>query len=288
MTDQTMVENQQAATENKGPVALTLENLTEERGEKVVGFHTDETAAKSAISEVLQHLAADSEGNIEFDGNGQVSKNKLVQSNTNIETLFTEPLPENHGVLITAISERDTSPEKKGNVTKAVAIYLLPTVDGVMNYGEGKGRDFVANAVEQAFLRKLTPMTKSRMSGEAVSLPGTVGDLVESQRGGADNKAFTKLAPAVVKMLKGKGLDNINPNILKLVLSSKATAQALFPKMENNGRFVALLDVMIKQAKEQQMDVAVFENWKGSRDQTAMAPEADVEFGDDDFAKLAA
>lgn len=272
-------------TEEKKAPVLSLETVTEEPfNTSILGFHTDQEKIANAVMSVLG-LDVDENGNPQIAGNGYSSKNGIVESNVNINDFN---VPDGFGVMIVPITERDTSEKKLGNVTKAIGVYVVPTMDAVMAYGEGKGREFVVNAYEQALLRKLTPAVKTRRAGNDVALPSKLEEFVESQRGGTDGKAFTKLAPKMVAALKQRGLSNINPNILKMVLSSKAAATALFPKFENSGNWVKVLNILIAEATKENLDVTQMNNWLATRDQTAMDAEQDVELSDDDLTKALA
>lgn len=98
-------------------------------------------------------------------------------------------------------------------------------------------------------------------------------------------KAFSELAPSVVKNLKKRGLKTITTGILKACLQSAAFAGDTYGMVAQES-WAGLLDIMVAEARDRKLDPAVLENWKATRDTTEITMPDEVDFeGLEDFIK---
>jgi len=108
------------------------------------------------------------------------------------------------------------------------------------------------------------------------SLPRSFEDFVTNRREVTSYGAYSELAPNYVKVLKKLGLNWINVVVLRQALQSKDYASQFNVKDDT---FSGILGMMIADAKSQNKDATIMENWLATRDEakiTEEAPEVDM------------
>jgi len=158
----------------------------------------------------------------------------------------------------------------QGNVVTGVAIAAIPD-PATIGAHEG-GTDFIQNVVVNACMAKVANAVRVRADGSvASSVPYSIADFITSMRGAEGTLAtYNALAPDMVKALRQKGLKHITSGILREVLQSSAFAAEQFTKIDQ-AKWVMVLDAMIVRAKAKNLDSAVLENWKSTRDSAEIA-----------------
>jgi hypothetical protein len=137
-----------------------------------------------------------------------------------------------------------------------------------------KGREFLENAAFAQFAAKIRNTYVRAEDKQGVKLPFTTDEFIEKgERGIADQglATYRNLAPKLVKALNNKGVP-VNQVLLRQVLSSKAFAEALFPKV-SQAVWMKVLDVGHNLATEGKLSTAIFDHWKETREAAASTVE---------------
>lgn len=177
-------------------------------------------------------------------------------------------VPDGFGIAVDPIKKRV---ENEGNVTVGVAVCVMPDMETIAEYGDGKGLEFIKDAVNDKLMAKIAHSFRprnnetqaDRVKREA-SVPTTIEAFLTSARGDGSLKTFTQLSSDFVKALRKMGLSLMSSAILRQTLSSKEFATAQYPKIPD-ASWDAILDKMISNAKAEKLDPAILVHWKETR-----------------------
>ena len=197
---------------------------------------------------------------------------------------FSQPIPDGYGVLVQPIQKRSED-KTVGNVTVGVAVSAVPSIEMVMMAPDGKGEDFIQNAVIAQFAVKIgnAVRPKGPNNQTAGTLPFSLEDFIENQRGKESFKTYSEIAGEFIKILRGKGLKLITVPQLRQILMSQAFAETQYPKVPA-AQWDLVLSAMIVQANKLKLEPASLINWKNTRYETT-ADETEIE-GFEDIASL--
>ena len=191
-------------------------------------------------------------------------------------------LPEGYGMAIVPISKKDKESGKM--VTMGACIAAIPDYDAVVS--DPDGAKFARTAVEDKFIAKVANAVRPRSDGSvASSVPFSLHDFITSNRPEGVYVAYRKLASAYVKLLKKQGLKLMTDSILRMVLESKAFAEAQFPKVPQKS-WEGLLDAMIAKARAEGMEPGAMIEWRATRDNAGMPVDEETDLSDLDFSNI--
>ena len=193
---------------------------------------------------------------------------------------FDDEFPAGYGIAIIPTRGRVGGE----TITTGCTIGAVPDPDKIAN-SEG-GPEFIAAAILDKVIAKLANSVRPKGEAGTIanSLPFSVHDFITSSKGAGEGLAtFRKLAPVYVKGLKEKGLTFMSGPILRQILSSAAFAGQHWPKTPQTV-WASLLDKMIVRARNANLDPAVLQTWKDTRD-AAEVEVAELDLNDfDDIA----
>ena len=184
-----------------------------------------------------------------------------------------QTVPDGYGLATVPISERQ--PGGKGNRTIGVIIAAVPDPETISSHE--KGGPFIREVIVDYFLAKIANAARPKATGVPTSLPFSIDDYLERRRGRESLKTFTELAPRYVKALREKGLKMITQPLMRQILQSKIFSQQFNDKLEDRQFWAGLLEKMIEKAKSSDLDPAVLENWRDTRDQVEVVDVSDLD-----------
>lgn len=188
-------------------------------------------------------------------------------------------ITEGYGLAIFPISKRGEGDE--GNVVIGACAAEVPDFDMLVNHE--KGAEFIRETVMDKLIAKVANAVRPRADGsKAGSIPHSITDFLESQRGRENIKAFTATAPTMVKVLRKRGIGFMHTGLLRQVLQSRQFAENQFPNIKQD-TWLHVGQHMISLAKKDGIDPAVIQNWLDNREN-----EAAVEVEDDAIEKALA
>ncbi|MCK5504950.1 MAG: hypothetical protein KAJ10_07290 [Thermodesulfovibrionia bacterium] len=164
------------------------------------------------------------------------------------------------GIAIVPITERVA---ERGNVTKGCAIVQVPDPQTVAAHEKG------AEFINKSILGKLVAKVSNAVRSASASIPASMEDFLVSTRSGEGLATYRELAPGFVKGLKKMGISIMNTNLLRQIFSSKEFAEDQFPKIPQE-KWEYLLNLMVDQAGKKNLDPAILNHWKETRNVTEM------------------
>ena len=184
-----------------------------------------------------------------------------------------QEVPEGYGLATVPISER--VPGGKGNKFIGVVIAAVPDPGTIADHE--KGGPFIREVVTDYFLAKIANAARPKATGVPAILPFSIEDYLERRRGRESLKTFTELAPRYVKALREKGLKMLNQALLRQILQSKIFSTQFNEKLEERDFWSSLLDKMIAKSQANNLDPAVLENWRNTRDEIEAVDVSDLD-----------
>ena len=208
-----------------------------------------------------------------------LSKIEVLKNNgVNVKMTFDQEkeFPTGYGLAVIPLSERQEGGE--GNKKTGVVLAAIPDPDTIAQ--DDAGRQFIRENTIAAFLSKVANAARPRPDGQvAATMPFTIKDFIEGGRRGESLKSYTELSGDFVKALRKKGLKFISATILRQCLSNMAFAENQFSGIDQSS-WVAVIDMMIAKATEKGLDVAIFANWKLTREDQEINELQDLDFAD--------
>ena len=205
----------------------------------------------------------------------------LKNNGVNVKTTFDreKDFPTGYGLAVIPLSERQVGANAgQGNKRTGIVLAAIPDPDLISQ--DDAGKQFIRDNTIAAFLSKVANAARPRPDGQiAATMPFTIKDFIEGGRRGESLKSYTELAGDFVKALRKKGLKFISPTILRQCLSNQAFAENQFSGIDQNS-WVAVIDMMIGKATEKGLDVAIFDNWKLTREDQEINDLQDLDFSD--------
>lgn len=186
--------------------------------------------------------------------------------------------PAGMDILVLPISKR--SDEGKGNQVTGACIAAVPSIETIMSHE--KGEAFIRASIITAFSIKLGNAVRPKEGSDQLdetSIPSTVEDFIENRRGGGGLEAYNTVAKDLVAALRKQGLKLITIPLLRQVLSSRAFAENAYPRIKQD-HWVKVLDVAMVLASKKQLDTAVMQNWKDTRDKATVSEVEELNLGD--------
>lgn len=199
-----------------------------------------------------------------------IEKAAAFASENSLPLLFNwntdEELPAGYSLHVRSMSERGKE------LPYAVAVFALPTLETL--YSTENGQSWAADVVAQALAAKASNVIRVAASGDnwdgtVSGLPLSVDDFITraSKADESKDEAFNAFVSGVIEALKKKGIPNVTKRNVRLAMSSKAAAAALFPGVNDKG-WVMGIDALISKGESSKKDTAGLVEWKASRDNT--------------------
>ena len=184
--------------------------------------------------------------------------------NFNFDPSNPETVAEGFGLAIVPISARIEGKQ----VIQSISVAAIPdfTTIAASDNGEQYIRDMVANAC----MAKVANNSRVRTDGTAGTMPVTLTDFMENQRGkGEGLKAFSAVSADMVKALRKKGLTLMTAAILRNCLQSAQFALEQFEKITEE-QWLKITDTMIAMATKEGHDCTIYQSWKDTRNETTI------------------
>ena len=191
-----------------------------------------------------------------------------------------EELPENYGMWILPISKTIKIDGEGKRKAVGVVFAGVPDLSAVGEHE--KGEAFVREVVSEYFAAKVSNSVRPRGDSAKVTgiMPCKIEEFLENRKTHGSMKTFNELADDYVTFLKEKGLKRVTKPILRQILQSKLFAESIYSKMEADGKWLDLLDHMVKTAEARKLDTAVFDDWRENRDEYETDEEDDIDMDD--------
>ncbi len=232
-----------------------------EQTEPTAGASTDD--AKPTPKEIMDNLErkyfapsqmADANHELQTIIEAAEALNLPIRWNFDVNADF----PDGYGLAIVPTNQRQPD---RGNEIVAVGFAAIPDPDLIAAKGGDDGLSWMRETVISSCIAKVA----NSFRNTAASVPYSINDFITSMRGGETLATFRELAPGMVKTLREKGAHHLTVPILREVLQSAAFAAEQYRNIPQD-KWVKVIDAFIARAEKQKLSVAVFENWKATRD----------------------
>jgi hypothetical protein len=175
-------------------------------------------------------------------------------------------IPDGHGLVVIPMQKRNTTEPGPMQLTGYI-VATAPEFETVI--ANPKGAEAIFDAYLDLVARKLRGIVNSADDGSPIIFPASVEAFFERQSRGEGLQAFIAVAKSAVKQLREQGFKKMDVNTLRNIFMSESFAAARYPKIPQSA-WLAFMDKMKETAKTANLDVSIYDAWKGSRSETTL------------------